>query len=186
MKTPEETALNFQSKNTDYYRRWSITTGSDDAIAIKVGGTVVTLSPQGWLDCANCSFPESDHIQAFMRAIQWYFSPADSLNVQKKYLEFMREKQKSEEKIKINRLHGAWVSVEEKLPERDGEYLVSSQYGKTSKPLLSILRVATFSTSNESRINTEGFLYTDGSIDFNVTHWMPLPPIPVFPTEVIK
>lgn len=71
-----------------------------------------------------------------------------------------------------------WISVEEELPERDGEYLVSSQYGKTSKPLLSILRVATFSTSNESRINTEGFLYTDGSIDFNVTHWMPLPPIP--------
>ncbi len=94
MKTPEETALNFQSKNTDYYRRWSITTGSDDAITINVGGTVVTLSPQGWLDVAKGCFPESEHILAFMRAIQWYFTPADSINVQKKYLQFLNEKKK--------------------------------------------------------------------------------------------
>lgn len=79
------------------------------------------------------------------------------------------------------RCHGAWISVEEELPERDGEYLVYSQFGKHrygSKELLSLLRVAFFSTNKESRSSTEGFLYTDGSIDFNVTHWMPLPPLP--------
>lgn len=102
MNSPKELSLNFQSKNTDYYRRWSITTGSDDSITLNVGGTVVTLSPQGWLDAARGCFPESEHILAFMRAIQWYFSPADSFNVHKKYLEFMREKQATEEKNETN------------------------------------------------------------------------------------
>jgi len=93
MKTPEELTTNFQCESTDYYRKWSVTIGADDAITIKVGGTAVTLSAQAWLDVSKCCFPESDHIKAFMRAIEWYFPPADSLNVHKKYLEFMREKQ---------------------------------------------------------------------------------------------
>lgn len=91
--------------------------------------------------------------------------------------------------MKPNRLPRAWVSVEEELPEREGECLVYSQFGKPrygSKELLSLLRVAFFAINKESRSSTECFLYTDGSIDFNVTHWMPIPPIPVFPTEVIK
>lgn len=80
------------------------------------------------------------------------------------------------------RCHGAWISVEEELPEREGEYLVYSQFGKTeccTKLLLSRLRVAFFSMNDESRIvTTEGFLYPDGCIDFNISHWMPLPPLP--------
>ena len=75
-----------------------------------------------------------------------------------------------------------WISVEEELPEREGEYLVYSQFGRTeccTKLLLSRLRVAFFSMNDESRIvTTEGFLYPDGCIDFNISHSMPLPPLP--------
>lgn len=89
VREDEDPEPQFVQKNTDYYREWFVTIGADDAITIHADCKSITLSAKGWIDIAQGGYPESDHIKAFMIAIQYYFPPGDALKIQKKYLELI-------------------------------------------------------------------------------------------------
>lgn len=97
MKTPEMPELQFEQKSTDYYRKWYVTIGADDAITIHANSLSITLSAQGWIDSARGVFPESIHIKAFMNAICYYHPPNEALKIQKKYLQLLNQRDEPNE-----------------------------------------------------------------------------------------
>ena len=59
-----------------------------------------------------------------------------------------------------------WISVEERLPEREGRYLCVKRIGKSGMVYVQIMNGDSYGFSMEH-------IYTDA-----VTHWMPLPEPP--------
>lgn len=95
------------------------------------------------------------------------------------------------ERIMINKIDNAqtvneWTSIEDKLPDKSGKYLVtitSNVYGKpfvkTAWFLLNLCDNGQF--KYECEPNVPGFYNGDGEGDWverSVTHWMPLPEPP--------
>jgi Protein of unknown function (DUF551) len=71
-----------------------------------------------------------------------------------------------------------WISVEERLPEREKEVIIYEKY--TSIPIIAWLSWSGNWHSSKDHLSING----DGSIDDNienkfVTHWMPLPEPPI-------
>lgn len=61
---------------------------------------------------------------------------------------------------------GGWISVKDRLPEENGEYLISTKDRVTS------------AYYECGRRTSEWTDYYEGYIDFEPTHWMPLPEPP--------
>ena len=59
-----------------------------------------------------------------------------------------------------------WISVEERLPEREGTYLVYTYKGRVG-----------FGEFRSYLLNKDG-TSTEPQFDYYVTHWMPLPEAP--------
>ena len=87
----------------------------------------------------------------------------------------------------IQYFKGGWISVKDRLPERDGKYLVVSKTASAEPPpyvktawFLNNLR-DNFQFKYEGEPNEPGFYNGDGEGDWverYVTHWMPLPEPP--------
>ena len=61
---------------------------------------------------------------------------------------------------------GGWISVEDRLPEENGEYLISTKDRVTS------------AYYEFGRRTSEWTDYFEGYLDFEPTHWMALPELP--------
>lgn len=70
----------------DFYSKWSVRIGADNAITIKHTGTSATHTAEGWINLAKGAFPESEHIKEVVNAIHWHFGPADAKKVMDRYL----------------------------------------------------------------------------------------------------
>ena len=62
---------------------------------------------------------------------------------------------------------GGWISVQDKLPEKQGVYLVAF------KPPFPKVTIAWWATREYGWYDLEYNFHTDG-----ISHWMPLPPMP--------
>ncbi len=62
---------------------------------------------------------------------------------------------------------GGWISVKDKLPDKQGVYLVAF------KPPFPKVTIAWWATTEFGWYDLEYNFYTDG-----ISHWMPLPPMP--------
>lgn len=72
-----------------------------------------------------------------------------------------------------------WIPVTERLPDTGGDVLVMENANRNyNAPMINTPRVARYSGNLQT-----GFGYTDGQgrghTALNVTHWMPLPELPV-------
>lgn len=67
---------------------------------------------------------------------------------------------------------GGWISVNDKLPDKQGVYLVAF------KPPFPKVTIAWWATTEFGWYDLEYNFHTDG-----VSHWMPLPPMPKEVTE---
>lgn len=61
-----------------------------------------------------------------------------------------------------------WISIEDRLPEKDGFYLV---YAKSDNPFIPEVYVQEY-------VQEIGFTYDGEWVDTRATHWMPLPKPP--------
>lgn len=82
-----------QHPSWDYYAGWSVEIRKDDTIRISHSGYVVTMTAEQWIKMAQGVHPESKHIDAVMRAIDWHFGPSDRLKIRQKYLELVNEEE---------------------------------------------------------------------------------------------
>ena len=86
----------------------------------------------------------------------------DAEETAKRYAELL---EKTEEELYADRVKSEWISVDERLPEREGKYLVYTYKGA--------IKFGEY----RSYLVGEGKL-CEPQFDYYVTHWMPLPEAP--------
>ena len=78
-----------------------------------------------------------------------------------------------------------WISVEDRLPEEEGEYIFHYKYYEPETGYYSSISTAHYTPKihREPRCEHCGHRAIYGTIDPEATHWMPLPSAPVCETD---